>query len=205
MQALMLFLHIAIAIGVFGCVVAFGRLFLSFKDRPKEEALGPFRLAHRIEKIAGPATILVPLIGIGLVFSSNDACEFSQVWVWLSLVLYLAGAALGPGAAAKAEESIIAKLEAAPAGATAASVAPDEVQRLRILELVLWESSRPSWCSWCSARAAPPRPSPTTPEGAPPGRPGLRPPAVRFTDPRRPAPSSLGRPSRPRQSRSFGR
>ncbi len=138
MQAFMLFAHIILSMAIFGSVIWAGRLASMFKNRPKEEALPALRLANRVERILGPATILVPIFGIGMVFSSDDYYEMGQAWVWLSLVAYVAGAALGPGVALKTEGTIIAKLESARPGATATEVAPEELKRLQIVEVVLW-------------------------------------------------------------------
>ncbi len=138
MQAFMLFAHIILAIAIFGSVIWAGRLVAMFKNRPKEEALPALRLANRVERILGPATILVPIFGLGMVFSSDGYYELGQAWVWLSLVAYVAGAALGPGFALKTEDAMIAKLEAARPGATATEVAAEELKRLQIVEVVLW-------------------------------------------------------------------
>lgn len=138
MQAFMLFLHIALAMGIFGWVIMAGRLAFAFKDKPREEALPALRLANRVERMLGPATILVPLFGLGMVFSSDKYYEIGQTWVWLSLVLYGIAAALGPGVALKTENALLAKLEAAGPGATAAQVAPEELKRLQLLEGILW-------------------------------------------------------------------
>lgn len=138
MQAFMLFLHIALAMGIFGWVIMAGRVAFAFKDKPREEALPALRLANRVERMLGPATIVVPLIGLGIVFSSNDVYKVSQAWVWLSLVLYAFAAALGPGLALKTENDLLAKLEAARPGSTPAQVAPDEIKRLQLLEGILW-------------------------------------------------------------------
>jgi len=137
-QAFMLFFHVILAIVIFGALTAVGRLFAALTDRPKEEALAAMRLASRVERILGPVSLIVPIIGLGLVFSSNELYKLSQAWVWLSLALYAAAAAIGPGVALKTEDRLIGKLEASPAGATARQVAPDEVKKLQLAELALW-------------------------------------------------------------------
>lgn len=65
----------------------------------------------------------IPVFGVGLVFMSGDVWDFSQTWVWLSLVLFavgltIAAAVLMPSARKIAELSReLASMGPPPAGA----------------------------------------------------------------------------------------
>ncbi len=133
MLAVMLFLHITLAIFIIGGSLAVGALMGSQFNQPREAALPILKALSRLQMMLGPAALLVPLIGIGMVFSSDDVYKISQFWVWASLLLYVGYAALGAGPARLTGAAIIARLEAAPTGSTVAGVAPDLAQRARLI------------------------------------------------------------------------
>ncbi len=133
MLAVMLLLHITLAIVINGGAFAIGGVMGALLSQPKEAALPVLRICARMENILGPAAILVPLFGVGMVFSSNDVYKISQFWAYASLILFVAYAALGVGPARVTSNLLIARLEAAPAGSTAAGVAPDLVKRFQLI------------------------------------------------------------------------
>ena len=95
MTIVMVFLHVFLAIIIFGGLVTMLAVGLNFGSREKEIALPMLRAMHKGESVLGPATIVVPLLGVGLVFQSNDLYEMGQAWVILSIVLYVIAAACG--------------------------------------------------------------------------------------------------------------
>lgn len=131
----MLLIHITLAIFVIGGSFAVGGMMGIQLTKPREVALPVLKACSKMQMILGPAALLVPFFGIGMVFSSDDVYKISQFWVWFSLLLYVVYAALGAGPARMTGAAIVERLEASPAGSTVASIAPDLVRRFQFIGL----------------------------------------------------------------------
>ena len=76
-------------------IVGFGTIFLDqLRGNEANKRRGPGGLAigestFRVSSVAEKFIYAVPILGFGLVGMSDDVWEFSQTWVWSSLVLYL--------------------------------------------------------------------------------------------------------------------
>jgi len=92
---LFLLLHILTAIVGFGAVLLNGVYASRARKRPPAEGLAVMEVNTFISLNVGEKFILaVPIFGLGLVGLSDKVIKFSQTWVWLSLVLYLAALAV---------------------------------------------------------------------------------------------------------------
>lgn len=128
-------LHILSAIVGFGAVMLNGLYGAEVKKRRGAEGLAIFRANERASSVGMIFILLVPLWGIGLVFMSDGIWAFSQLWVWLALVIYVVAlgisfAVLQP--AVKLQGTLMEELVALggqPAGAPQAGP-PPQVARL---------------------------------------------------------------------------
>ncbi len=84
---------------ILSIVVAFSPAFvnpvLNARLKSQQSSLGQFPkiagvLARNTQQIYGPALVLAGLFGIGLIGSSSSAYEFSQAWVSIAFVLWIA-------------------------------------------------------------------------------------------------------------------
>lgn len=82
-------LHILSLIFGFGPFVLNGLYGAQAKKRPGAGGLAIGEATFAVGLVAEKIIYTVPLWGIGLVFMSDDVWSFSQLWVWLSLVLYI--------------------------------------------------------------------------------------------------------------------
>lgn len=88
-------LHILSAIVGFGGVMLNGVYAARARKRPPAEALAVMEVNTFVSlKVAEKAIWLVPLFGFGLVGLSDKVWKFSQTWVWLSIILYVAALAV---------------------------------------------------------------------------------------------------------------
>lgn len=88
-------LHILAAIIGFGGVMLNGVYAARARKRPPAEGLAVMEVNSWVSfTIAEKAIWLVPIFGFGLVGLSDKIYKFSQTWVWLSLVIYLAAVAV---------------------------------------------------------------------------------------------------------------
>jgi uncharacterized membrane protein len=95
MYRLFLLLHILSAIVGFGGVMLNGVYAARARKRPPAEGLAVMEVNSFVSvKVAEKAILLVPLFGLGLVGLSDKVIKFSQTWIWLSLVIYLAALAV---------------------------------------------------------------------------------------------------------------
>jgi uncharacterized membrane protein len=79
---IMLFLHIATAI------VAFAPAVIGVLPGGRDGLTGTLDQAGRL--VYAPALVLTGLFGMGLIVTSQDAYEFSQTWISLAFVLWIA-------------------------------------------------------------------------------------------------------------------
>lgn len=82
-------LHILSLIFGFGPFVLNGLYGAQAKKRPGVGGLAIGEATFEVGKVAQIVIYTVPIWGIGLLGMSDGVWEFSQLWVWLSLVLYV--------------------------------------------------------------------------------------------------------------------
>ena len=136
---LVFMLHIISIIVGFGGVVLNGIYGNEAKKRkgPGGAAIGEANLT--VTRLAEKVILTVPLWGIGLVFMSDGVWEFSQLWVILALVLFIATMGVATGVQLKNQKRMVQlanELVAAgppPAGA-AAGGPPPQVAEMEELE-----------------------------------------------------------------------
>ncbi|MCB1270114.1 MAG: DUF2269 family protein [Microthrixaceae bacterium] len=86
---LVLLLHILCAIVGFGGVMLNGVYASRARRLPPEQALGASEANTFVSlRVAEVFIYLVPVWGFGLIGLSDGAIEFSELWVWLSIVIY---------------------------------------------------------------------------------------------------------------------
>ena len=92
-----LVLHILCAIVGFGAVVLNGVYGNEVKKRPGPEGIAIFDANEKVSKIGELFIVAVFVFGFVLVLLSDDAIEFQQTWVWLSMLLFVIAMALSLG------------------------------------------------------------------------------------------------------------
>ena len=130
-------LHIISIIVGFGGVVLNGIYGAEAKKRkgPGGAAVGEANLA--VTKIAERVIFTVPVWGIGLVLMSDGVWEFSQLWVILALVLFIATMGVATGDQLKNQKRMVAlagELAAAGPPPAGASGPPPQVAEMEALE-----------------------------------------------------------------------
>jgi uncharacterized membrane protein len=132
---LLLLLHILVAIVGFGAVFLNGIYGAQAKARRGSEGLAIVQANFLVSSIAEYFIYAVFVTGLLLVLISDSVWEFSQTWVWLSIVLYLAGIGISHGVLQPNVKRMISLMEqlahmgATPAGA-AAGAPPPQVMEL---------------------------------------------------------------------------
>jgi uncharacterized membrane protein len=133
-----LVLHILASIVGFGTVVLNGVRGAHAKARPGPGGLAIGESAFQVSKIAELFIYTVPIFGIGLVFMSDDAWEFEQAWIAISIVLYIVGLGISHGVMMPSEKkmnALAAELVAAgPPPAGAAGGPPPQAVEMEALE-----------------------------------------------------------------------
>jgi hypothetical protein len=94
---LFLVLHILCAIVGFGAVYLNGVYGAEMKKRRGAEAIAIYDANYRVSKIGEYVIYGVFIFGFALVGLSDSVWEFSQTWVWLSIVLFVFGIGLSHG------------------------------------------------------------------------------------------------------------
>jgi len=125
-------LHILCAIIGFGGVTLNGVYGAQVRGRPAHEAAPIAQAVFRVSTVAQYFIYAVILLGLALVGLGHNAFNFGQTWVWLSIVLFVAGLGISHGAVRPREKRMTALLTAqaaAPAAATAGPP-PAEVEAL---------------------------------------------------------------------------
>jgi uncharacterized membrane protein len=90
-------LHILCAIVGFGVVTLNGLYGAQAKKRGGSEAAAIGQAVYRVSTVGEYFVYAVFVLGIGLVAMGNNLFDFGQTWVWLSMVLYIAGLGLSHG------------------------------------------------------------------------------------------------------------
>jgi uncharacterized membrane protein len=127
-------LHLISVVVGFGTGVLTGIRGAEAKKRPGPGGLAIGESGYRVNSVAEKFIYLVPIFGLGLVGMSDGGWEFSQTWVWLSLLLYVVGIAVSHSVLIPSEKrmnALAAELVAAgppPAGAAAGGPPPQVVE-----------------------------------------------------------------------------
>lgn len=85
---------------IIAVVVGFGPLFMNpvfgaeTRKRKGPEGIAVAEANFNVNKVAEKFVYAVPFLGIALVAMSDGAWQFTQLWVWLSLILYVAALSL---------------------------------------------------------------------------------------------------------------
>ncbi|MDP9442214.1 MAG: DUF2269 family protein [Actinomycetota bacterium] len=132
---LVLVLHLVAVVVGFGTVFLNGAYGAQAKRRPGPGGLAIGEATYAVTKTAEYAIYAVPVFGILLVVLSDDAWEFSQLWISLSFLLYFIGIGLFRGMltpAARRLNALAGELVgAAPAGGGGR---PPQVTEMEALE-----------------------------------------------------------------------
>ena len=96
-----LLLHILCAVVGFGAVFLNGLYAQEIKKRPGPEGLAVFEANFRVSKIGEYFIYAVFVLGFVVLalakIGDTKVFEFSQTWVWLSIVLYIVGIGISHG------------------------------------------------------------------------------------------------------------
>jgi uncharacterized membrane protein len=90
-------LHILCAVIGFGAVYLNALYGQEIRKRRGPEGLAIYEANFRVSNVGQYFIYAVFVFGIALVGMSDDAFEYGQTWVWLSIVLYLVGIGLSHG------------------------------------------------------------------------------------------------------------
>lgn len=94
-----LLLHILCAIVGFGGVILNGVYASRARQLPPEQNLAVMEVNSFVSmKVAEIFIYLVPVFGFALLGLSDKAYQFSQLWVWLSIVIYVVALGVSHGA-----------------------------------------------------------------------------------------------------------
>lgn len=85
----LLVLHILSAIVGLGAVMLNGLYAVQSQKRPGPGGRAVSEANFAVSIVAEKAIYLIPVFGILLVLVSDDAWDFGQAWLWLSLALYV--------------------------------------------------------------------------------------------------------------------
>ena len=94
---IVLILHILTVVIGIGAVMLNGLYGAQAKARKGPEGLAIAEANFRVSMIAEYFIYATLVFGVGLVFMSDDVIEFSQTWIWLSLVLYVVAMGISHG------------------------------------------------------------------------------------------------------------
>lgn len=106
----LLVLHILTVVVGFGTVVLNGLYGASIRAAKGPGALAIAQANYRVSHAAQYAIYAVPLFGILLVLR-DDAHEWGDLWVWLSMVLYVVGIGVSHGLLQPAVKRMLVLLE----------------------------------------------------------------------------------------------
>jgi uncharacterized membrane protein len=130
---LLLLLHIlAVVVGI-GAVMLNGLYAAQAQRRPGAPGRAVSEANFAVSQIAEKVIYLIPVFGILLVLVSDKAWKFSQTWVWLSLLLYIAALGVATGVMTPGHRRInglLAEMENTPPPAGGAPPQVVELQQV---------------------------------------------------------------------------
>lgn len=95
--------NVVLTLHILTVVIGLGAVFLNglygaqVKARRGPEGLAIAEANLKVSKFAEWFIYAIPIFGIGLVFMSDDAIEFDETWIWLSIVLYIVAMGISHG------------------------------------------------------------------------------------------------------------
>jgi uncharacterized membrane protein len=95
--------EIVLVLHLLSVIIGLGAVFLNAlygaqaKARRGPEGLAIVQANFKVTEIAQYFIYAIPIFGIALVFMSDDVIDFSDTWIWLSLVLYIVALGLSHG------------------------------------------------------------------------------------------------------------
>ena len=113
-------LHILCAIIGFGGITLNGVYGAQIRARRGGEAAAIGHAVYRVSTVAEYFIYAVFLLGLALVGLGNNAFDFGQTWIWLSMVLFAVGLGLSHGALrprVRRMNTLMDELAAVPASA----------------------------------------------------------------------------------------
>jgi uncharacterized membrane protein len=133
---LFLLLHIVCVIVGFGGVVLNGVYAARAQKLPPAQGLAVMETNTFVSvKVAELFIYAVPVFGLGLVGLSDKVYSFSQLWVWLSLLVYVVALGVSHGALMPRVKRMLRlqheMLDAAPAGGAPAGGPPPQVAEVQ--------------------------------------------------------------------------
>jgi uncharacterized membrane protein len=130
---LLLVLHILTVIVGIGAVMLNGLYAAQSQKRPGAPGRAVSEANFAVSQIAEKVIYLIPIFGILLVLVSDDAWDFGQTWIWLSLLIYIAAIGVAHGVLTPGHRkinSLLAEMEASP---PPAGGAPPQVAQIQAL------------------------------------------------------------------------
>lgn len=106
----LLWLHLVVGIVTFGPLVLFD---IISAGAIRSRNAGALRFMSGRAKLLGPSTVIVALLGVGLVLHNDgDPYTFRQEWILAAIAIYVSMVAVGAGVATPALSRAADKLEA---------------------------------------------------------------------------------------------
>ena len=112
-------LHILCAIIGFGGVTLNGVYGAQIRARAGREGAAIGQAVYRVSTVAEYFIYAVFVLGLALVGLGNNAFDFGQTWIWLSIILFVIGLGLSHGALrprVRRMNALMEEMVAAPAG-----------------------------------------------------------------------------------------
>jgi len=134
-----LLLHLMAAIVGFGAVVLNGIYDARAKRLGGAEGRAVAETNFAVSNIAEYAIYSVPIWGFAMIGLSDDAIEFSQTWIWLSLILYVVGLGIAHGVMRKGAKQLIESRTDDVEKRVAAGGAVLNVLLVIIVALMIWK------------------------------------------------------------------
>jgi uncharacterized membrane protein len=130
---LLLVLHILSVIVGIGAVMLNGLYAAQAQKRPGPPGRAVSEANFAVSDIAEKVIYLIPVFGILLVLASDEAWDFGQTWIWLSILVYVAALGISHGVLIpghKRINALLAEMENSPPPAGGAPPQVAEIQTL---------------------------------------------------------------------------
>jgi len=129
----LLVLHILSAIVGLGAVMLNGLYAAQSQKRPGPEGRAVSEANEAVSNIAEKVIYLIPVFGILLVLASDSAIKFSNTFVWLSLVLFIAALGVSHSVLVPGQRKINALLLEMEQGPPPAGGPPPQLVQIQAL------------------------------------------------------------------------
>jgi uncharacterized membrane protein len=137
---------VVLVLHILSVIIGFGGMFIAgfygneARNRPGQEGLAVAESALKVTgQIPTVAVIAAPLLGILLVFLSDDTWKFSEAWISVSFLLYIVLMGLATGVQVPTIRKIVAMRANAQGGMTAEmAAAGKKVATASAVVNVLW-------------------------------------------------------------------